>query len=123
MESKIVELGWRTLWSAAVPDELKQEVDCKSGSLHQPTIDKNNDAMCPPVFESMFDQVKLLLMASPLLLLLLVQWFSNDDHQYGRRLSYYLPLPEKDSLHRAGGTPWGYYPSLGEQDSQLSTAS
>ncbi|KAL9405213.1 hypothetical protein Peur_002185 [Populus x canadensis] len=60
-----------------------------------------------PVLESMFDQGKLILMASPLLLLLLVHWFSNDDHQYGRRLSYYLPFPEKDSLHRAGGTPWG----------------
>uniref|UniRef100_A0A6N2KUA6 Uncharacterized protein n=1 Tax=Salix viminalis TaxID=40686 RepID=A0A6N2KUA6_SALVM len=37
-----------------------------------------------PVLESLFDQGKLILMASPLLLLLLVHWFSNDDHQYGR---------------------------------------
>ncbi|KAG5253624.1 hypothetical protein OIU77_017161 [Salix suchowensis] len=60
-----------------------------------------------PVLESLFDQGKLILMASPLLLLLLVHLFSNDGHQYGSRLSYYLPFPEKDSLHRAGGTPWG----------------
>ncbi|KDP20376.1 hypothetical protein JCGZ_05259 [Jatropha curcas] len=57
-----------------------------------------------PVLESMFDQVKLALMASPLLLLLVVHWLSNDE---SRRRSYLIPLPEKDSLHRAGGTPWG----------------
>ncbi|KAJ9158675.1 hypothetical protein P3X46_024239 [Hevea brasiliensis] len=57
-----------------------------------------------PVLESMFDQVKLVLMVSPLLLLLVVHWFSNNE---SRRLSYFIPLPEKDSLHRAGGTPWG----------------
>jgi len=60
-----------------------------------------------PVLESMLDQVKLFLSVSPLLLLLLVHLLSNDDHRYGRRLSHYIPLPEKDSLHRAGGTPWG----------------
>lgn len=56
------------------------------------------------VLESMFDQVKLVLMVSPLLLLLVVHWLSNDDR---RRLPSLIPLPEKDSLHRAGGTPWG----------------
>lgn len=60
-----------------------------------------------PVLESMLDQVKLFLSVSPLLLLLLVHLLSNDDYRYGRRLSDYIPSPEKDSLHRAGGTPWG----------------
>lgn len=55
------------------------------------------------MLEGMFDQVKLVLMVSPLLLLLVVHWLSNDD----RRVSSLIPLPEKDSLHRAGGTPWG----------------
>ncbi|KAJ6715845.1 EXPRESSED PROTEIN-RELATED-RELATED [Salix koriyanagi] len=61
-----------------------------------------------PVLESMFDQAKLFLLVSPLLLLLLLHLFSYDDYRYGRRLSYYnIPSPEKDSLHRAGETPWG----------------
>ncbi|XP_065872386.1 uncharacterized protein [Euphorbia lathyris] len=53
-----------------------------------------------PVVESMLEQVKLVLIISPLLLLLVVHWLSNDD-------KYLIPLPEKDYLHRAGGTPWG----------------
>ncbi|KAG6593338.1 hypothetical protein SDJN03_12814, partial [Cucurbita argyrosperma subsp. sororia] len=48
--------------------------------------------------EGVFDQLKLLLIVSPLLLLLLVHWLSNAGN---------FLLPEKDSLHRAGGTPWG----------------
>ncbi|KAJ6984316.1 hypothetical protein NC653_022549 [Populus alba x Populus x berolinensis] len=60
-----------------------------------------------PVLESMLDQVKLFLSVSPLLLLLLVHLLSSDDYRYGRRLSHYIPSPEKDSLHRAGGIPWG----------------
>ncbi|CAL9003961.1 unnamed protein product [Prunus brigantina] len=55
------------------------------------------------MLEGMFDQVKLVLMVSPLLLLLVVHWLSNDDG----RVSSLIPLPERDSLHRAGGTPWG----------------
>ncbi|CAI0476394.1 unnamed protein product [Linum tenue] len=46
---------------------------------------------------------KLFLMLSPLLLLLLVHCLSAG----GRRFSLYIPLPERDSLHRAGGSPWG----------------
>ncbi|WCJ19035.1 hypothetical protein M5689_001346 [Euphorbia peplus] len=57
-----------------------------------------------PVLESMFDQVKLVLIISPLILLILVHWLSNDEN---RTISYLIPLPEKDYLHRAGGTPWG----------------
>ncbi|CAL1401136.1 unnamed protein product [Linum trigynum] len=59
--------------------------------------------------EDLMILVKLFLMLSPLLLLLLVHCLSagannNDD---GRRFSLYIPLPERDSLHRAGGSPWG----------------
>ncbi|XP_038691529.1 uncharacterized protein LOC119989861 [Tripterygium wilfordii] len=57
-----------------------------------------------PVLESIFDQVKILLIVSPLVLLLVVHWISSDE---SGRFSYLIPLPEKDSLHRAGGTPWG----------------
>ncbi|XP_059441395.1 uncharacterized protein LOC132173802 [Corylus avellana] len=57
-----------------------------------------------PVLESVFDQVKMVLIVSPLLLLLVVHFLSNDER---RRFSYLVPLPEKDSIHRAGGTPWG----------------
>uniref|UniRef100_A0A2N9FP19 Uncharacterized protein n=1 Tax=Fagus sylvatica TaxID=28930 RepID=A0A2N9FP19_FAGSY len=57
-----------------------------------------------PVLESMFDQVKMVLIVSPLLLLLVVHFLSNDER---RRFSDFIPLPERDSVHRAGGTPWG----------------
>ncbi|GLT72346.1 hypothetical protein SLA2020_442890 [Shorea laevis] len=59
-----------------------------------------------PVLESVFDQVKMVLLVSPLLLLLVLHFMSNVDER--RRFSYLVPLmPERDSLHRAGGTPWG----------------
>ena len=57
-----------------------------------------------PVLDSMFDQLKLILMVSPLLLLLAVHWLSSD---LGRQFPSLIPLPQRDSLHRAGGTPWG----------------
>ncbi|WOL00467.1 hypothetical protein Cni_G09180 [Canna indica] len=58
------------------------------------------------VFESLFEQLKLLFMVSPLVLLLVVHWLSNDE---GRRrgVPFFIPLPERDSFHRAGGSPWG----------------
>lgn len=56
------------------------------------------------VLEGVMDQVKLVLMVSPLLLLLVVHWLSNDER---RAFNSFIPLPEKDSFHRAGGTPWG----------------
>ncbi|GLT80309.1 hypothetical protein SLA2020_517550 [Shorea laevis] len=59
-----------------------------------------------PVMESVLDRVKLLLMVLPLLLLLVVHWLSNNQ-DIGLYVSYLLPLPAKDSLHGAGGTPWG----------------
>ncbi|CAI0414363.1 unnamed protein product [Linum tenue] len=48
------------------------------------------------------NQLKLFLILSPLLLLLLVHCLSA-----GASFSLYIPLPERDSLHRAGGSPWG----------------
>ncbi|KAK3169116.1 hypothetical protein Dsin_000003 [Dipteronia sinensis] len=56
-----------------------------------------------PVLESLFDQVKLYLIFSPLLLLLLVHWLSNDG---SGRFSYLIPSAA-DQKDRAGGTPWG----------------
>ncbi|PIA53160.1 hypothetical protein AQUCO_00900040v1 [Aquilegia coerulea] len=58
-----------------------------------------------PVIESLVDQVKLVLMVSPLLLLLVVHWLSSGDRE---RVPFLISLPrERDSLHRAGGSPWG----------------
>ncbi|RRT71029.1 hypothetical protein B296_00032198 [Ensete ventricosum] len=56
------------------------------------------------VFESLFDQLKFLLMMSPLVLLLVVHWLSSDERL---RVPFFIPLPERDSFHRAGGSPWG----------------
>ncbi|OVA20704.1 hypothetical protein BVC80_881g67 [Macleaya cordata] len=57
------------------------------------------------MFEDLMDQFKLVLMVSPLLLLLVVHWLSSEDR---RRVPFLFQLPEqKESLHRAGGTPWG----------------
>ncbi|OWM69253.1 hypothetical protein CDL15_Pgr025440 [Punica granatum] len=59
-------------------------------------------------YESMFEdletQLKLFLMACPLVLLLLVHLLSNEERPWVPALAF---LPERDSLHRAGGTPWG----------------
>ncbi|XP_024024460.1 uncharacterized protein LOC112092462 [Morus notabilis] len=52
-------------------------------------------------FEDMMIQVKLFLMLVPLLLLILVHCLSTGG------LPFLVLLPEKDSLHRAGGSPWG----------------
>ncbi|KAK7243456.1 hypothetical protein RIF29_38252 [Crotalaria pallida] len=57
------------------------------------------------IFETLIDQVKLVLMISPILLLLVLHLLSNYGD--GGMLSSFIPLPERDSLHRAGGTPWG----------------
>ncbi|OIT07884.1 PREDICTED: uncharacterized protein LOC109240782 [Nicotiana attenuata] len=54
------------------------------------------------IFEGIMDQFKLVLMVSPLLLLLIVHLFSSLEKSVS-----FIPLPEKDSFHRAGGTPWG----------------
>ena len=57
-------------------------------------------------YESMIEdiatQVKLYLMIVPVVLLLVVHCLSSDG-----LVSFLAPLPERDSLHRAGGSPWG----------------
>ncbi|XAR62892.1 hypothetical protein NMG60_11017809 [Bertholletia excelsa] len=56
-------------------------------------------------FEDWMDRVKLYLMLTPIFLLLLVHWLSSQE---GRRTPLAISLPqEQDSLHRAGGSPWG----------------
>ncbi|KAL3815022.1 hypothetical protein ACJIZ3_016290 [Penstemon smallii] len=54
------------------------------------------------IFEGLFDQIKLVLMVSPLLLLLLLHLLSTFQKQMSS-----FSFPEQDSIHRAGGTPWG----------------
>ncbi|CAN1186214.1 hypothetical protein LINPERHAP2_LOCUS38014 [Linum perenne] len=54
--------------------------------------------------ERMMNNFKLFFMLSPLLLLLLTQILSHSTYN-NNNVSF--PLPEKDSLHRAGGSPWG----------------
>ncbi|XP_072953298.1 uncharacterized protein [Typha angustifolia] len=55
-------------------------------------------------FESLVDQIRLFFMVSPLLLLLVVHWLSSGER---RQVPFFIPLPERDSFHRAGGSPWG----------------
>ncbi|KAL4299087.1 hypothetical protein AHAS_Ahas17G0065800 [Arachis hypogaea] len=51
-------------------------------------------------FEDLLVQVKILLALVPLILLLIVHCLSSE--------SFPIPLPEeRESLHRAGGSPWG----------------
>ncbi|KAF3796873.1 hypothetical protein EJ110_NYTH00742 [Nymphaea thermarum] len=55
-------------------------------------------------FEGLIDQIKMVLMVSPLVLLLVVQWLSGAERRW---LPYVFPLPERDSIHRTGSSPWG----------------
>ncbi|KAL5201845.1 hypothetical protein ABZP36_036199 [Zizania latifolia] len=59
--------------------------------------------------ERFADQTRLLLMASPLALLLAVRLLSGAGSGEGRRVDQLLSLtmPDRDSIHRAGGSPWG----------------
>jgi hypothetical protein len=66
------------------------------------------------VAETFADQGRLLLMVSPLALLLAVRLLSGGDGDghgqgHGRRVDQLMSMsmPEKDSIHRAGGSPWG----------------
>ncbi|XP_030458699.2 uncharacterized protein LOC115679233 [Syzygium oleosum] len=54
--------------------------------------------------EDLVTQVKLFLMLCPLVLLLVVHFLSAEDW---RRVPLIVSLPEKESFHRAGGSPWG----------------
>ncbi|KAK3409690.1 uncharacterized protein LOC104422297 [Eucalyptus grandis] len=57
------------------------------------------------VVEDMMSQLKLFLMLCPVVLLLLVHFLSNEADR--NRVPFFLAMPEQDSLHRAGGSPWG----------------
>ncbi|KAK4285583.1 hypothetical protein QN277_002263 [Acacia crassicarpa] len=61
------------------------------------------------IVESFVDQVKMMIMVSPLVLLLILHLLSNYGGywSWGGAFSSLIPLPEKESFHRAGGTPWG----------------
>ncbi|CAA0403755.1 unnamed protein product [Arabidopsis thaliana] len=52
------------------------------------------------IIEDTLDHLKLVFIFTPLFLLLLVHFFSGG-------LSFYVPWPEQDSIHRAGSSPWG----------------
>ncbi|KAE9621461.1 hypothetical protein Lalb_Chr01g0014941 [Lupinus albus] len=57
------------------------------------------------ILESLMEKVKLVLMVSPLLLLLVLHFLTNYGD--GRNLCSFIHLPERESLHKGGGTPWG----------------
>jgi hypothetical protein len=56
------------------------------------------------VFQTLANQVRLLIMMSPLVLLLAVHLMSTNERQH---VPFFISLPERDSLHRVGGSPWG----------------
>ncbi|EER96812.1 uncharacterized protein LOC8081013 [Sorghum bicolor] len=56
--------------------------------------------------ESFASQARIVLMASPFALLLAVRLLSGVSGEgVGDLLA--VPMPERDSIHRAGGSPWG----------------
>ncbi|XP_054815326.1 uncharacterized protein LOC129315560 [Prosopis cineraria] len=62
------------------------------------------------IVESLMEQVKTVIMVSPLVLLLILHLMSNygGGGSWGSgALRSLIPSPEKESFHRAGGTPWG----------------
>lgn len=56
------------------------------------------------MFQDLVSQVRLFIMLCPVVLLLAVHFLSAEDR---RRVPLIVSLPEKESLHRAGGSPWG----------------
>lgn len=64
------------------------------------------------VVESMMDQLRLVrvvvIVMSPFILLLAIHWFSDSKFNARRWwIPFLVPLPERESLHRAGGSPCG----------------
>ncbi|KAL7199248.1 hypothetical protein ACSBR2_021519 [Camellia fascicularis] len=55
-------------------------------------------------FQDVMYQLKLIFILTPIVLLLVVHWLSSEDRH---RVPFSISLPEKDSLHRAGGSAWG----------------
>ncbi|KAL3615919.1 hypothetical protein CASFOL_040213 [Castilleja foliolosa] len=56
------------------------------------------------MFEGMMNNFKMCLIVFPVILLLFVHWSSSEDRA---RAPFYMSFPEKDSLHRLGGSPVG----------------
>ncbi|XP_071700048.1 uncharacterized protein [Rutidosis leptorrhynchoides] len=54
--------------------------------------------------ESVMYNLKIFLMLSPIILLVLVHLLSSGETSW---LPSMVPMPEKDALHRAGGSPYG----------------
>ncbi|KVH90887.1 hypothetical protein Ccrd_007132 [Cynara cardunculus var. scolymus] len=54
--------------------------------------------------ESFMHHLKIFLVLTPIVLLLLVHWLSNGETAWFPSL---VPLPKKDSFHKAGQSPWG----------------
>ncbi|KAK1435202.1 hypothetical protein QVD17_00963 [Tagetes erecta] len=54
--------------------------------------------------ESFMHYFKIFIVLTPVVLLVLVHWLSSGERSW---LPSLVPLPEKDSFHRAGGSPWG----------------
>ncbi|KAM0002215.1 hypothetical protein Hdeb2414_s0337g00871431 [Helianthus debilis subsp. tardiflorus] len=54
--------------------------------------------------ESFMRNVKIFLLLTPVVILVIVHWLSSRERSW---LPLLVPLPEKDSFHRAGGSPWG----------------
>nr|ABR16761.1 unknown [Picea sitchensis] len=53
-------------------------------------------------YESVMDQLKLFLMASPVIILLAVHWLSAAE-----KPSFPFAHAEPNTIHRAGSSPWG----------------
>ncbi|CAI0476393.1 unnamed protein product [Linum tenue] len=58
-------------------------------------------------FEETMNQVKLFFMLSPLILLLLLHFLSPSTTSDANSRNKGWSSRERDSLHRAGGSPWG----------------
>ncbi|CAM8910264.1 hypothetical protein QQ045_033212 [Rhodiola kirilowii] len=57
------------------------------------------------MMEERMDKFKLFFMLSPLLLLLVVRFLPANNDQLN--VPFNIRLPDQESIHRAGGTPWG----------------
>ncbi|XP_059071691.1 uncharacterized protein LOC131868963 [Cryptomeria japonica] len=56
-------------------------------------------------YESVMDQLSLVVMASPVVILLAVHWLSAKEKHHP--FSSVMPCAERHTIHKAGGSPWG----------------
>ncbi|KAI5675157.1 hypothetical protein M9H77_06107 [Catharanthus roseus] len=56
------------------------------------------------MFEDMMIQLKFFFLIFPVVLLLVVHWLSSENPD---KVPFVISLPEKESLHRVGGSPLG----------------